>query len=72
LHQPKEVVKEIEFCRLELHKDDLEVLLFGWLNSLIYFLAVEILLFKMFNISELAEEYLKAIYCAEKYYLFRH
>ena len=50
------MVKEIEFCRLELHKDDLEVLLFGWLNSLIYFLAVEMLLFKMFNISELAEE----------------
>jgi SHS2 domain-containing protein len=50
------VAKEIEFCRLELHKDDLVVLLFGWLNSLIYFLAVEMLLFKMFNISELAEE----------------
>jgi SHS2 domain-containing protein len=72
LHQPKEVVKEIEFCRLELHKDDLEVLLFGWLNSLVYFLAVEMLLFKVFNISELAEEHLKAIYCAEKYYPFRH
>jgi SHS2 domain-containing protein len=47
------VVKEIEFCCLELHKDDLEALLFGWLNSLISFLAVEMLLFKMFNISEL-------------------
>ena len=66
------MVKEIEFCCLELHKDDLEALLFGWLNSLISFLAVEMLLFKMFNISELAEEHLKAIYCAEKYYPFRY
>ena len=46
------VVKEIEFRQLELHEDDLEALLFGWLNGLIYFLDVEMLLCKSFNFTE--------------------
>ena len=66
------VVKEIEFRQLELYEDDLEALLFEWLNSLIYFLDVEMLLFKRFNISELGEEQLKAICYGEKYDPSRH
>jgi SHS2 domain-containing protein len=65
-------VKEIESRRLELHEDDLEALLFGWLNSLIYFFDVEMLLFKRFDISELGEKQLKAICYGEKYDPSRH
>jgi SHS2 domain-containing protein len=65
-------VKEIESRQLELHEDDLEALLFQWLNSLIYFFDVEMLLFKRFDISELGEKQLRAICYGEKYDPSRH
>ncbi len=65
-------VKETESRRLELHEDDLEALLFGWLNSLIYFFDVEMLLFNRFDISDLGEKRLRAICYGEKYDPSRH
>jgi SHS2 domain-containing protein len=65
-------VKEIESRRLELHEDDLEALLFQWLNSLIYFFDVEMLLFKRFDISDFGEKRLRAICHGEKYDPSRH
>jgi SHS2 domain-containing protein len=65
-------VKEIESRQLELHEDDLQALLFEWLNSLIYFFDVEMLLLKRFDISELGEKRLRAICYGEKYDPSRH
>ena len=65
-------VKEIESRQLEISEDDLEALLFGWLNGLIYFFDVEMLLFKRFDISELGKKRLKAICYGEKYDPSRH
>ncbi len=65
-------VKEIESRRLEISEDDLEALLFQWLNSLIYFFDVEMLLFKRFDISDFGEKRLKAICYGEKYDPSRH
>ena len=65
-------VKEIESRRLEISEDDLEALLFQWLNSLIYFFDVEMLLFRRFDISDLGEKQLKAICHGEKYDPSRH
>jgi SHS2 domain-containing protein len=65
-------VKETESRQLEVSDNDLEGLLFEWLNRLIYFFDVEMLLFKRFNISDLAENRLKAICYGEKYDPSRH
>ena len=60
-------VRETESRQLEVSDNDLESLLFEWLNYLIYFFDVEMLLFKRFEISYLSENRLKAICYGEKY-----
>jgi SHS2 domain-containing protein len=65
-------VREIESRHLEVSDNDLEGLLFEWLNSLIYFFDVEMLLLKRFEISKLAENRLKAICYGERYDPSRH
>ena len=65
-------VREIESRRLEISEGDAEALLFEWLNSLIYFFDVEMLLFKRFDIIELDGHHLKAICHGEKYDPSRH
>ena len=65
-------VKEAESRRLEISEDDSEALLFEWLNRLIYFFDVEMLLFKRFDIMELNGSQLKAICYGEKYDPSRH
>lgn len=65
-------VREIESRRLEINEVDLEGLLFEWLNRLIYFFDVEMLLFKRFDVSGLDENRLKAVCYGEKYDPSRH
>ena len=65
-------VKEAESRRVEISEDDMEGLLFEWLNSLIYFFDVEMLLFKRFDIIEFDRCRLKAICRGEKYDPSRH
>lgn len=65
-------VREVESRQIEVGDNDLEGLLFEWLNSLIYFFDVEMLLFRRFDISDLAENRLKAICYGEKYDPSRH
>ena len=60
-------VQETESRRVEISGDDIEGLLFEWLNSLIYFFDVEMLLFTRFDIIELDGNRLKAICHGEKY-----
>ena len=67
-----ENVKEAESRQIELREDDLESLLFEWLNSLIYLFDVEMLLFKRFDIIALDGQQLKAICHGEKYNPSRH
>ena len=65
-------VEETESRTLEINEDDREGLLFEWLNSLIYFFDVEMLLFKRFDIIGLTGHQLKAICYGEKYDPSRH
>ena len=65
-------VKENESRQLEISEDDPEGLLFEWLNSLIYFFDVDMLLFKRFDIIYLNGRQLKAICYGEKYDSSRH
>jgi len=65
-------VQEAESRRVEITADDWEGLLFEWLNTLIYFFDVEMLLFKRFNIIELDGCCLKAICYGEKCDPSRH
>ena len=67
-----ETVKETESRRLEISEDGPEALLFEWLNSLIYFFDVEMLLFKRFDIVKLSGHELKAVCYGEKYDPSRH
>ncbi|MFH1662908.1 MAG: archease [Chloroflexota bacterium] len=65
-------VRETEIRRFEVSSDDLEGLLFEWLNRLLYYLDVDMLLFKNFKVSILPENRLKAICYGEKYDPLRH
>ena len=65
-------VRETESCRLEVSEEDAEGLLFEWLNRLIYFFDVEMLLFKKFDISDFDENRLKSVCYGEKYDPSRH
>ena len=65
-------VNETESRRLALSEDDPEALLFEWLNRLIYFFDVEMLLFKRFDITSFNGHELKAICYGEKYDPSRH
>lgn len=65
-------VREIKTRRLEVNSNDLEGLLFEWLNRLLYYFDVDMLLFKRFKISILPENRLKAICYGEEYDPSRH
>jgi SHS2 domain-containing protein len=65
-------VREVETRRVEVSSDDIEGLLFEWLNSLLYYLDVEMLLFKRFDIIEFGDTRLVADCRGEKYDASRH
>ena len=65
-------VKESQSRQLEVSDTDLEGLLFEWLNRLLYYFDVEMLLFKRFEINILSENQLKAICYGERYDPSRH
>ena len=65
-------VKEVESRRVEVKSDDVEGLLFEWLNDLIYLFDVETLLFRRFDIVELGGGKLEAMCHGEKYDPSRH
>ena len=67
-----DAVKEVESRRIEIKEDDAASLLFEWLNSLLYYFDVEMLLFKRFDIIEFGEEHLAAVCYGEKYDASRH
>jgi SHS2 domain-containing protein len=67
-----DAVREVESRRLELKEDDTEGLLFEWLNSLIYFFDVEMILFKRFDIIDFDGDRLEAMCYGEPYDPSRH
>ena len=67
-----ETISETESRQLTLSEDDPEALLFEWLNRLIYFFDVEMLLFKRFDITSFNGHELKATCYGEKYDPTRH
>lgn len=67
-----DAVKEVETRRVEISEEDMEGLLFEWLNSLLYYFDVEMLLFKRFDIIEFGEGRLVAECHGEKYDPSRH
>jgi SHS2 domain-containing protein len=67
-----ENVRETESRRVEVGADDVEGLLFEWLNSLLYYFDVEMLLFKRFDIMEFGDTRLVARCRGEKYDPSRH
>ena len=67
-----ENVSEVESRRVEVSADDIEGLLFEWLNSLLYYFDVENLLFKRFDIKEFEDKHLVAECHGEKYDSARH
>lgn len=67
-----DAVRETESRRVEISEDDLEGLLFEWLNSLIYLFDVEMLLFRRFDIIQLDGSRLHAVCYGEKYDPSRH
>jgi SHS2 domain-containing protein len=67
-----ENVRERDNKRVEVNADDAEGLLFEWLNSLLYFFDVEMLLFKRFDITEFGENRLAATCYGEPYDASRH
>ncbi len=67
-----DAVREVETRRVEISEEDMEGLLFEWLNSLLYYFDVEMLLFKRFDIIEFGEGRLVAECHGEKYDPSRH
>jgi len=67
-----ENVSEKESRRVEVKADDIEGLLFEWLNTLLYYFDVEMLLFKRFDIIEFQDDRLVAICYGEPYDSSRH
>jgi SHS2 domain-containing protein len=65
-------VREVETRRIEVNADDIEGLLFEWLNSLLYYFDVEMILFKRFEILEFGDTRLVADCRGEKYDASRH
>ena len=65
-------VEAAESRRVDITADDLEGLLFEWLNHLIYLFDVDMLLFRRFDIMEFDDSRLLAICCGEKYDPSRH
>ena len=67
-----ETVKETESRWFEIEENDVETLLFEWLNSLLYFFDVDTLIFRRFDIEEFSGHKLKARCYGEKYDPSRH
>jgi SHS2 domain-containing protein len=67
-----EGVRETESRRVEITGDDLEGLLFEWLNYLVYLFDAEMLIFKRFDVLEFDEHRLVATCYGEKYDPSRH
>jgi SHS2 domain-containing protein len=67
-----DTVEEKVSRRVEVDSDDTEGLLFEWLNSLLYYFDVEMLLFSRFDIMEFGEKRLVAECSGEKYDSSRH
>jgi SHS2 domain-containing protein len=67
-----DAVRETESRRVEIDGDDIEGLLFEWLNSLIYLFDVDMILFRRFDIIEFDDSHLRAICYGEKYDPSRH
>jgi SHS2 domain-containing protein len=67
-----DAVQETESRRVEISADDLEGLLFEWLNNFIYLFDVEMLLFRRFDIIDFDDGHLQAICHGEKYDPSRH
>ena len=65
-------VREEEFRRVELKEEDIETLLFEWLNHLLYIFDVEMMLLKRFDIERFDGLSLKANCYGEKYNPSRH
>ncbi len=65
-------VREAEVRRLDVSDGDIEGLLFEWLNRLLYYFDVEMLLFKRFEVDIPADNRLKATCYGEKYDSSRH
>ena len=65
-------VKGTDFRQIVISEDDPEALLFEWLNSLVYFFDVELLLFKKFDILYFDSRRLTAVCHGEKYDPSRH
>jgi SHS2 domain-containing protein len=67
-----ESLQEVVTQAVTITADDLDSLLFNWLNHLIYIFDVDHLLFKSFNITQLSQRELKADCQGERYDPFRH
>ena len=65
-------INEVESIVVSIHSDDMEALLFDWLNHLIYIFDVEHLLFSRFDITEFTEKNLTATCWGEKFDTGRH
>jgi SHS2 domain-containing protein len=65
-------VRETESRRVEATADDVESLLFEWLNGLLYYFDVEMLIFRRFDIKEFGDTRLAADCWGEKYDASRH
>ncbi len=65
-------VNETEMRRVEVIAEDMESLLFEWLNSLLYYFDVEGLIFNRFDIKEFGENRLAAECLGEIYDPARH
>lgn len=65
-------VKEVESREVTASAEDIEGLLFEWLNALIYMFDVSGFLCKRFDVSEFTENSLKARCWGEKYDPSRH
>lgn len=67
-----EDVGEVESRPVAIEEADIEGLLFEWLNRLLYFFDVEMLIFKRFDIIEFEDNCLRANCYGEKYDRSRH
>lgn len=65
-------VRAVESRTVEVSEPDPENLLFEWLNRLLYFVDVEHMLFKKFDMKEFDGGRLKAVCWGEKYDSERH
>ena len=65
-------VGEKESRQFEVKADDIEGLLFEWLNSLLYYFDVDMLLFRRFDIMDFEDTRLAATCYGEQYDSTRH